>query len=290
MDEVIRVNGYVLVDKQKNMTSFDVTYRARRLLGADKAGHTGTLDPFAEGLMIICLGRATKLAYLFSDADKTYHATVVLGTHYDTYDVTGTALEKGEANVDPNELRAAVASFVGGYMQVPPMYSAIKKNGRKLYDLARKGIDIDREPRFVNIHSMTMDKEIHDGTFGFVASVSKGTYIRSLAVDIARKLGTVGALKELRRLSIGRFDVKDAKPLDTLEKGDIIPVEILFAGHPRVILDAFMTRLAKNGVKLDQRQTMLTEPFVALAADGTMIGYYEPDETGEFRPIYLFEE
>lgn len=290
MITVIQMNGFVLVDKEKNMTSFDVTRLTRRLLNADKAGHTGTLDPFAEGLMIICLGRATKLAYLFSGSEKSYHATVELGTHYDTYDVTGTPVRTNETFVEPNRLEDVLKSFVGGYQQVPPMYSAIKKDGKKLYDLARKGVEIERDPRDVVIHAITIDEPLKDGVFSFVTTVSKGTYIRSLAVDIASELGTYGALRSLTRLSVGPFRVHDAKRLDALTTNDIIPIETLFESTPKVRLEPYIARLARHGVKLDDRQTSLKEAFVATDEQEKWIAYYEPEPSGAFRPIYMFEE
>jgi tRNA pseudouridine55 synthase len=284
------MNGYVLVNKEKNMTSFDLTRRVARRLGVSKAGHTGTLDPFAEGLMVVVLGRATKLAYLFSGSWKTYRAEVVLGVHYDTYDVTGTPERTCDVHVGDDDIRRVLSSFEGGYMQVPPMYSAIKKDGKKLYDLARKGIEVEREARFSDIRDITLEKPLEDNRFTFVARVSKGTYIRSLSVDIACALGTCGALRSLVRLSVGEYDLQGAKRESELTQADIVPVERLFDGLPRVTLNAYLTRLAQNGVRLDSRQTDLGTPFVAVSEDGEPVGYYEPDGASGYKPVYLFKE
>jgi tRNA pseudouridine55 synthase len=282
------VDGFLLVNKPIGMTSHDVVRRVKKRLKLDKVGHTGTLDPFASGLLILTIGKATKLSHLFLNSDKTYEGTILFGKHYDTYDVTGTVMEESTPNFDEKKLISTIESFNKTYDQMPPMYSAIKKEGRKLYQLARQGIDVVREKRSVTIYDFHATSPYFHQEINFKAHVSKGTYIRSIAVDLANELNTFGALKTLSRTQIGIYNLKHAKSIDSLESHDIIPIETIFTNYPKLELNDFLVRLVKNGVILDERQTMTKDPFVVINKENTMIAYYEPIEENKYAPILIF--
>ena len=282
------MDGFLLINKPKGWTSHDVVHKVQKKLNVEKIGHTGTLDPFASGLLILCLGKATKLASLFSNLDKVYEGTIVLGKHYDTYDTTGKITNEKETIIDVQSLQEAILSLNGTYEQIPPMYSAIKVDGRKLYEMARKGIEIERESRSVTIYDFHMTRMINQNRFDFYASVSKGTYIRSLAVDLAQKLETYGALDALRRISVGKYDVANSKSIEDVSEGDLISLDSYFESYPTLSLNDYMVRLVRNGVYLDERQTKTKEPFIVLDEKGEKIAYYEVIGENQYKPVLIF--
>ena len=282
------MDGFLLVDKHSGLTSHDVIYRVKRKLHLDKVGHTGTLDPFASGLMILCVGKATKLQSLFLNADKIYEGAIQFGKHYDTYDTTGTIIETSNHLPLVDDIKNGMMSFIGTYDQHPPMYSAIKHQGRKLYDLARQGIEIERETRNVSIYQFDFVDQPNQSTTQFIAHVSKGTYIRSLAVDLAARLDTKAALSSLRRLSIGSYHVDQAKDIDHLELSDLITLDAYFKDYPSITLSDYLIKLVKNGVYLDQRQIETDTPFIVKNEQGQMIAYYEVIEPLTYRPVLIF--
>ena len=282
------MDGFLLINKAKGMTSHDVVYRVKRKLKIDKIGHTGTLDPFASGLLILCIGKATKLQSLFLNLDKSYEGVIVLGKHYDTLDVTGTVIDEKEVNLNEEEILRVVQSFNKRYEQLPPMYSALKVNGQKLYVLARKGIEIIREKRDVTIYDFKMTSPYLNQSFSFFASVSKGTYIRSLASDLAEELNTLGALSELKRLTIGNYMVNQAKSIEEVEISDIRTLDIFFKDSPSIILSDYLIKLVKNGVYLDERQLKTHQPFIVKNQDGQMIAYYEVIGENMYKPMLIF--
>ncbi|MDP2811630.1 MAG: tRNA pseudouridine(55) synthase TruB [Rhodocyclaceae bacterium] len=211
-----RVDGVLLLDKPTGMTSNAALQSARRLFNAEKAGHTGTLDPMATGLLPLCFGEATKFASELLDADKTYRATVRLGVTTDTADAEGRVLETRPVAVSEHQWRVAMADFVGEIEQVPPMYSALKRDGKPLYEYARQGIELERAPRRVTIHELRLLSRQGD-CFDLEVACSKGTYVRTLVADIGAALGCGAHLAALRRTRIGRLDVADAMGLAALE-------------------------------------------------------------------------
>ncbi len=199
-------SGVLNIYKPRGITSNAVVTRIKRLTG-EKTGHTGTLDPDAEGVLPICIGKATKAAGMLTDSDKAYRAGIRLGVVTDTQDMTGTVLETSDANISAEEFEAAVSSFVGEISQIPPMYSAIKMNGQPLYKLARKGLEVERTPRNIKIYEIKILS--FDGSKGEIeVYCSKGTYIRTLCDDIGKKLGCGAAMDGLIRIKSGGFDVK----------------------------------------------------------------------------------
>ncbi|MBX3590171.1 MAG: tRNA pseudouridine(55) synthase TruB [Burkholderiaceae bacterium] len=250
------VDGILLLDKPKGLTSNDALVRARRLLNARKAGHGGTLDPMASGLLPLLFGEATKFAHDSLDADKTYLAELTLGTTTDTGDAEGEVLSRREVDCDDAAFRAAAAAFVGEIEQVPPMHSALKRDGRPLYEYARAGIVLERAARRVTIRSIeTLACAGSRATIRVCCS--KGTYIRTLAADIGERLGCGAHLSALRRERVGALSLADAVSLDALEalepaarRARLAPADALLAGLPRVELDAPSEARFLHGQKL----------------------------------------
>ncbi|HAX03232.1 MAG: tRNA pseudouridine(55) synthase TruB [Tenericutes bacterium GWC2_34_14] len=282
------MDGFLFIDKPVGLTSHDVVSRIKRKFKLDKVGHTGTLDPFASGLLILCLGKATKLAYLFSDLDKSYEGTISFGKHFDTFDTTGKVLKHHDVLLHEADIKEKMKTFIGGYEQIPPMYSALKIDGQKLYDLARKGEEVEREARTVEINRFEMTSPYEHHAFKFVVDVSKGTYIRSLAVDLATKLDAYAALSELRRLSVGKYHVKDAKTIEDVSLEEILKMEDFFMETPFIELNDYMIKLVKNGVYLDERQIKTDAPFIVKDHNQNMIAYYTPCDGYVYRPVVIF--
>ncbi|MBP3814462.1 MAG: tRNA pseudouridine(55) synthase TruB [Butyrivibrio sp.] len=214
-------NGLINIYKEPGFTSNDVVAKLRGILHQKKIGHTGTLDPDAVGVLVVCLGTGTKLVEMLTDHDKEYIAVCRLGVTTDTQDMSGQVLEEAEVNVTRQQLHDAVKAFVGDYEQIPPMYSAIKQNGKKLYELAREGIEVERKPRKVNIGAITILDDSHlesDHFFTMEVKCSKGTYIRTLCHDIGLSLGCGAAMQHLTRTRVGAFSLDTAITLGQVEK------------------------------------------------------------------------
>ena len=251
------LQGLVIVNKCEGLSSQAVVNCVKRLFGAAKAGHTGTLDPLATGVLPVLLGRAVKASEFMLTADKHYGATLLLGITTDTEDVTGEVLTRygGEMPTE-EEVRAAVSSMVGTQLQTPPMYSALKVGGRKLCDLAREGITVEREPREITVHAICCEK-ISESEYYLDVTCSKGTYIRTLCADIGKRLGTGGAMKTLTRLSASGFGIALSHTLEELETmteeerlASVIPTEEIFRALPEVTLTPFFGRLARAGQEI----------------------------------------
>lgn len=249
-------NGVVIINKEIGPTSQGVVNRVKRIFGAKKAGHTGTLDPMATGVLPVLIERGVKASEFMLTSDKHYLATLLLGVTTDTEDVTGEILSESDDIPAEAEVICAAQSFVGEYLQTPPMYSALKVGGQKLCDLARKGIVIEREPRAVTIHSIGVTK-INDREYTLDVRCSKGTYIRTLCADIGKKLGCGGTMKTLCRGSASGFTLADAHTLAELESMTederekcIFPVEYIFRKYREVRLSPFFSRLAHSGLEI----------------------------------------
>lgn len=252
------INGVINVYKEKGFTSHDVVAKLRGILKTKKIGHTGTLDPDAEGVLPICIGNATKLCDLIMEKHKTYEAELVLGVATDTEDMTGNVIKKydGIINIDKKQLEDVINSFVGEYMQIPPMYSAIKVNGKRLYEMAREGLEIERKPRNVHIYGIDI-LDISSSVIKLVVNCGKGTYIRSLCRDIGEKLGVYGCMGYLLRTKTGIFELEESYRLSELQNicdsgklfsSDIlIPTDEILCDYPKVhIIDKY-EKLLKNG-------------------------------------------
>ncbi|MCI8484773.1 MAG: tRNA pseudouridine(55) synthase TruB [Lachnospiraceae bacterium] len=211
------INGILNVYKEKGYTSHDVVAKLRGILGQRKIGHTGTLDPDAEGVLPVCLGKATKVCDLLAEKDKVYETVLLLGKVTDTQDVTGTVLEEGEVSCSKEQVWETIQQFVGSCQQIPPMYSALKVNGKKLCDLARAGIEVERKPREIQIFSIQI-QETALPRVKMQVHCSKGTYIRTLCHDIGKELKCGGCMESLLRTRVAGFELKDARKLEEIEK------------------------------------------------------------------------
>ena len=286
------IHGIINVYKEKGFTSHDVVAKLRGIVGQKKIGHTGTLDPDATGVLPVCLGKATKLCDLLTDKNKTYEAVLLLGKTTDTQDITGEVLEeKSTEALTEEKVREAIEGFIGDYEQIPPMYSALKVNGKKLYELAREGKVIERKARPVKILDIQI-LEIDLPKVRMAVSCSKGTYIRTLCHDIGEKLGCGGCMESLIRTRVSTFRIEDAKTLDEIEtlkqEGKLaellVPIDAMFPFYPKITVKDDWKAFAKNGNPLDLK--MLKE---ACGQDEeTQVRLY--DESGKFIAIYQWKE
>lgn len=245
------MNGIVIIDKPAGWTSQDVTARLRRVFGTRRIGHGGTLDPMATGVLPVFVGRATRGVEFFEHAEKTYETELLLGVATDTEDTTGTVLFRREVSVTQEQLDGTLERFRGEIMQIPPMYSALKVNGQKLCDLARKGRQVERQPRPVTIHELTLLSREGD-TLHLRVRCSKGTYIRTLCADIGEALGCGGCMQALRRTQAGEYTIAEAAPLQQLLEAAepetyLRDVDTMFRGYPGVKLTVNQEKRCRNG-------------------------------------------
>ena len=245
------MDGIVIVDKPQGWTSQDVTARLRRVFGTRRIGHGGTLDPMATGVLPVFVGRATRAVEFFEHAEKTYETVLRLGITTDTEDMTGTVLTEENVSFTEEQLQETLAAFRGEILQVPPMYSALKVNGQKLCDLARKGKTVERQPRPITIHELSL-VERGENTLRLRVRCSKGTYIRTLCKDIGEKLGCGGCMESLRRVAAGEYTIDEAVPLQTLLDTEepekyLRDVDTMFRNYPAVTLTANQETRCRNG-------------------------------------------
>lgn len=285
------IHGIINIYKERGYTSHDVVGKLRGILKQKKIGHTGTLDPEAEGVLPVCLGKATKLCDLLTDKDKTYRAVLLLGKMTDTQDLTGTVLAESPVTCTEEEAKAAVLSFVGEYDQIPPMYSALKVNGQKLCDLARAGKEVERKARRVTIHEIRI-VSVELPRITMEVTCSKGTYIRTLCQDIGEKLGCGGCMESLLRTRVSRFKLEDAWKLEEVEAlvraenlmSAILPIDGMFEEAQEAVVKDEGYKWLINGNPLPKDVLRVAvEP-----ADGDLVRVYDGD--GRFYALYRFEK
>ena len=274
------MNGIVIVDKPQGWTSQDVTARLRRVYATRRIGHGGTLDPMATGVLPVFVGRATRGVEFFEHAEKTYETVLLLGRTTDTQDVTGTVLAEKAVRLSPADIENVLPRFRGDILQVPPMYSALKVNGKKLYELARKGQEVERQPRPITVFELT--NLGFDGTrLRLRVRCSKGTYIRTLCQDIGEALGCGGCMEALRRVRAGEYGIEDAVPLEKLLESEtpeqyLRSLDTMFAHCPAVTLTANQEKRCRNG-----------NPFSSPLPQGTYRAY---SQSGEFLMLAKVED
>jgi len=297
------INGIINVYKEKGYTSFDVVAKMRGIFHQKKIGHTGTLDPDAEGVLPVCLGKATKVCDLLTDKDKEYKAVLLLGQETDTQDITGQVLNHATVNVSQEQVKEAILSFIGEYKQVPPMYSALKVNGQKLCDLARKGVTVERKARTVTIHNIEIIS-INLPKVEMVVSCSKGTYIRTLCHDIGKKLGCFGCMESLLRTRVDKFKVEDAYRLSQLEElvtlpeknwSFLEPIDSVFIKLEAVTAKLEAQKRIDNGNRIpcemisNFTEDKMKESVRLYDGNNRFIGLYSYiQESKEYKPIKLF--
>ena len=296
------MDGVIILNKCGGLTSQTAVNRVKRLLSVAKAGHTGTLDPMAEGVLPILVGRGVKASEFMLTSDKYYRATLLLGITTDTEDITGEVLSRSDKIPTEESVREAVASFVGKYMQIPPMYSAIKKDGKKLCDLAREGITLEREPRPLTVYSIGVER-IGELEYTLDVHCSKGTYIRTLCKDIGERLGVGGVMKTLLRTEASGFTLDDAITLEQLEaldpierEGRVLPISRIFEKYPTLTLPPFFARLAHSGLEIYQKKIGTHYAVGELISLSDSDGFFALGEVREYpdglavKPIRQFRE
>ncbi len=255
----VEPSGILLINKHEGATSHDIVYKVRRAMHTKRVGHTGTLDPMATGVLVVLVGRAAKACEYVSHDRKVYRATLRLGITTDTEDTTGTVLTTSDALPSPEKVTEVCGRFVGTIEQIPPMYSALKVDGQKLCDLARKGIEVERKARPIEIYALSCESTDSPSDYILTVDCSGGTYIRTLCADIGASLGCGGAMATLERVQTGGFALDECITTAELEQMDdetrlaqLRPVEVLFTEHPAVHLPSFYERLCRNGCEIYQ--------------------------------------
>lgn len=286
------MNGIMNIYKEPGYTSFDVVARLRGILKQKKIGHTGTLDPDAEGVLVVCLGSATKLCEMLTDKDKEYTATLLLGVTTDTEDTSGRVLEEREVFCKDEEIRRVIASFLGKQQQIPPMYSALKQDGKRLYELAHAGITVDRPPRSIEIYHIEI-LEIQLPRVRFRVQCSKGTYIRSLCRDIGEKLGCGGCMEHLLRNRVSGFTKENAHTISEVERlkeegrlwDAIAPIDSLFPDYDRLHCRVQADRFLYNGNPLSMVSFENPPDEASLIEDAR---YFIYDSYGQLKGMYVY--
>jgi tRNA pseudouridine55 synthase len=284
------MNGIINIYKEPGFTSFDVVAKLRGILKQKKIGHTGTLDPAAQGVLPVCIGKATKLCDFLTDGKKTYEAVLLLGVSTDTLDMEGQVLKTCPVLCSENEVREAVMSFLGEQEQIPPMYSALKVNGKKMYELARQGLTIERKPRKVTFYNIDILK-IDLPRVTISVTCSKGTYIRSLCDDIGNKLGCGAAMEKLTRTQSGGFTIDEAHRLSEVEefvkngKAEeiILPMDEALSKYPEIKTSRYADKAARNGNKISENFCITEETDIS---DGLKVRLYDSED--HFIGIYEY--
>ncbi len=282
------MNGIINVNKPLGITSHDVVYRLRKILGIKKIGHTGTLDPDASGVLPMCVGKGTKLAEYLTAKDKQYLAVLKLGAFTDTQDASGEIIESFDVTATEEEIRDAIKGFVGDIMQIPPMYSAIKVDGKKLYELAREGKTVEREPRQVTVKSIEIKNiDMETNTVEMLVDCSKGTYIRTLCNDIGMVLGCGGYMAALHRTKSGRFDIKNSFTLDEIEKmaGEndfsfMVSVGEALSEYEKIVLADKNAQRVRNGIKISVEGLNDDEIYRVFDEQGEFLALAQQTESG----------
>ena len=280
------MDGIIVLNKDRGMTSFDCIRELRKKLGIKKIGHTGTLDKEVSGVLVVCVGKATKLVDILVDHKKIYNCTLKLGIKTKTDDVFGEIIKEKEPKKYTNEIIDKVLdSFIGTYNQIPPMYSSVKVNGKKLYQYAVKDITIERNSRPIEIYSLKRTSDINNNEFSFIVESSKGLYVRTLCSDIAEKLGELGCMKSLERLKLGDYSIDEAIKLDDVNESNIIPLNSVLDRFKKVEVKDYLVPLIKNGITLDSRQTDIKEVF-AVTNNNKILALYKP-VGDKYKPVII---
>ena len=284
------MDGIIVINKPKGITSREVVNKVCKLLNTKKVGHTGTLDPIATGVLVLCVGKATKLVETLTSNDKEYVATVKLGILTDTLDTDGTIIEKKCVNLDKDKLVNVLNSFIGTYNQEVPIYSAVKINGKKLYEYARENKEVEIKERPIKIYELEAISDLYyeDGYLALKLrmKVSKGFYVRSLVRDLANELNTIGIMSDLVRIQTGDFNILNSKKLSEISCDDLMKIEDVFSKYPRFNARPYLVPLIKNGIMLDERQMTCDCPFTVYFED-KLLAIYAPKDDRYYRVQYF---
>ena len=285
------MDGFFIIDKEKGMTSFDVCNKIKHKFFNSHVGHTGTLDPNATGVLVVSVGNACKTLPLLEDKTKEYLCTIEFNKSYDTIDPTGKLIEESDKELTIEEINKALDKVSKMTMQVPPIYSALKINGKRSYDLARKGIEVKHEPRPISIKKCEVRSKLKkEGKYYYLdiyLFVNRGFYVRSFVRDLCEELNICGNMYELRRLSSGIFYLDKAKTLDLVKEDDILKIEDVFSYLDKLEVKDYLVNLIKNGVILDERQIVTDKPFI-VANKGKNLAIYAPTlEKNKYKRVVL---
>jgi tRNA pseudouridine55 synthase len=281
------MDGFIIVNKPKDMTSHAVCNKIRSIMHTKKVGHSGTLDPLATGVLVVAVGKATKLINYLENQDKTYVAEALFGIQTDSYDILGNVLNKDDlSNPTDSEIDTQLEILKGSETQIPPIYSAIKVNGKKLYDYAKNGEMVEILPRKIKIHSLKRVSNIIDKKVSIEVSANKGFYVRSLINDLGIGLNTYAVMSNLIRTKAGKYDISISQTLEEIkENGPIIhSIEDTFSHLKRIDVNDYMAKLVLNGVILDERQFSLNEMFKIYHND-KLIAIYEPFDDKKYKLV-----
>jgi len=279
------MDGILLINKEPNMTSRDVVNKVCHILNTKKVGHTGTLDPMATGVLVLAINKGLKIVNEITALDKEYEAEITLGINTDTLDITGKTLDTKEVNVTNEDIDKVLKTFIGEYDMEVPLYSAIKINGKKLYEYARNNEEVEVPIHKVKVYELVRTNDIKDNKFSIRCKVSKGTYIRSLVRDISKELGTVGVMSKLNRTKQGKFDIKDCYTLKDIEDGNYKLLDIKdVLDLPVVEVPDSIYNKVINGNKIDN--TFDYDKFI-FEKDNQIIAIYEKDND-LLRPLHMF--
>lgn len=282
------MNGVLAIYKEKGYTSRDIVNILSKVLGTKKIGHTGTLDPMAIGVLVVCIGEGLKLVELLTNHDKEYIAKIKLGIETDTLDITGNVIQRQDnIKYSKGEIEEVLKNFVGNIKQEVPKYSAIKVNGRKLYEYARNGEEVELPVRDVCIYDLKLVSDVVNNEFYIKCRVSKGTYIRSLVRDIGKSLGTVAVMCELERTKLGKFGLEDTYTLDDINSGMYSMYRLdEVIDLPRVIVDKDMEKRIRNGQVLDK--FFDEDMAMIMNKDNKMLAIYQKYGDGKVKPYRMF--
>ena len=285
------MDGFLIINKDKGITSFGVCNKLKKITNTKHVGHTGTLDPNTTGVLVVLLGKACKTLPLIIEHTKEYKTTILFGKSSDTLDSSGKILEDRFVDISKDELLNAIDKVSKYSEQVPPMFSAIKVDGKKMYSLAREGLEIELKPRKVCVNSYKVLSDIYDldgyKAIDLYLNTTKGFYVRSFIRDVAQILGVPALMQELERISSGNFNIKDSNKLDSPNLLDhIIPIEEVFKNLDKLEVKDYLVPLVKNGVVLDERQIVTDKPFLVYNR-GTLLAIYDVVMTNKYKPVVI---
>ncbi len=283
------MDGFLVINKEKNMTSHDVCNKVRRKFNFNKTGHTGTLDPSTTGVLVVGVNNATKLMSFLAEHTKEYNATIMFGRSSETLDLDGLEIEEdNDFNLDYKDLEKVINSLKEQKTQIPPMYSSIKVNGKKLYEYARKKQEVKVEARDVTIYDLKLTSDIYivDGfrCVDCYMKTSKGFYVRSLVRDIGQMLNIKTLMSKLDRVSSGDFKIDNAKTISEVDTCDILSIEDVFSDFSKLEVNDYMAKLVSNGVLLDERQIVTSKPLLVYN-NKKLIAVYEPFKDGQYKLV-----
>ena len=279
------MDGIILVNKEKDMTSRDVVNKISHIFNTKKVGHTGTLDPMATGVLAVGIGKALKVLEYITALEKEYEAEITLGIDTDTLDITGEVLDKQEVNITNEDIDKVLESFIGDYDMEVPKYSAIRVNGKRLYEYARNNEEVELPRHMVKVYSLERTSDIKDNKFTIKCKVSKGTYIRSLVRDISKELNTIGVMSKLNRVTQGKFNIKDSSTLEDIETGNYKLISIYDSiDLPKVEVADSLIKKISNGVKLENKYDY---DLFCFTKDKEILAIYKKDND-IVKPVKVF--